>query len=128
MTAAGAATAGLGLWCGRTFGESSPRRSQELPQQHAWRDFRDMFGLFWSLRLAERFNIDAERSGWSERLGFNGFVAARDHATEADAAGFAPLAEPSSAPVRQTLANLLRRFTSPDWLEQRWPADPPASP
>ena len=114
MAAIVAANVGIG-W-GRDFGRLSPRRPQELPQQHAWRDFRDLFGLFWSLRLAERFNVDARRAGWPERLGWTGFTA-----TDEDADSETLLTSASPDVVRQNFANLLRRFVSTEWLAHRWP-------
>jgi hypothetical protein len=85
-----------------------------IPLDRAWLDFRDTFGLFWSLRLQERVNDAAMKLDWPVRLTWFGFVAASD--------GRPMTNWPSDLQraVRQTLQGLLRRFVSPRWLSARW--------
>jgi hypothetical protein len=78
-----------------------------------WFDFRDSFGLFWALRLMERVNDTAKQAGWDFDLGWGGFRTKQD---------FAPLGElPAEIeqPLRNTLAGLLRRFVSDEWIAER---------
>ncbi len=79
-----------------------------------WLDFRDMFGVVWGLRVAERINDTARRSNWDVRLRWDGF---HPDPTTASASGFAA----ADAAVQIALQNQLRRFVSPDWMEARRP-------
>lgn len=87
----------------------TPRRTARAPLDRLWLDFRDAFGLAWTLRVAEQFNSTAARSGWPIALGWNG---ARRASSEPNDAPLPPAA-------LQCLENLLRRFVSRDWIEVR---------
>lgn len=78
-----------------------------------WFDFRDSFGLFWSLRLIERVNDTAKQAGWDFDLGWSGFRTKQD---------FKPLGKlppEIDAALRNCLQGLLRRFVSREWIAQR---------
>ncbi len=67
-----------------------------------WSEFRNLFGTFWTLRISERFNVQAKLNHWPVELGYYGFrpaAAARDGLAD----------EP-----RQFLSSLLSRFISHD--------------
>ncbi|MBX9792173.1 MAG: hypothetical protein K2Y37_24895 [Pirellulales bacterium] len=87
-----------------------PRRRTALaPWDRTWLDFRDSFGTLWGLRVIERFNDVARRSGWPVRLTWSGFE------FEQEVQGELILQ------MRAAMASLLWRFVSDDWLQRRWP-------
>ena len=89
--------------------------SETSPLDRLWLDFRDQYGLLWSLRVVEQINSTAEMTGWDVRLTWRGFrrpdgsplVGSIDANTERG--------------LRQNLHNLLRRFVSPTWIAERLP-------
>ena len=74
------------------------------PSRRLWLAFRDHWGAVWALRVAERFNQAAARSGWDVRVGWSGPVPATE---ETDGGG------PSPEEVAALLRGLLRRFAEP---------------
>jgi hypothetical protein len=74
-----------------------------------WLDFRDAFGLVWSLRVAERMNTSAAMYSWPVQLGWRGF---RDR--ESASGGVVV-----PAAVAESLRTLLRRFVSAEWIDAR---------
>jgi hypothetical protein len=78
-----------------------------------WFDFRDSFGLFWALKLAERVNDAGKQAGWDFDLGWGGFRTKSE---------FAPLGE-MGPQVEEALMNslqgLLRRFVAAEWISGR---------
>jgi hypothetical protein len=78
-----------------------------------WSDFRDSFGLFWSLRLIERVNDTAKQAGWDFDLGWSGFR------TKSDFQPLSVLPPEIDAALRNCLQGSLRRFVSPEWIAQR---------
>jgi hypothetical protein len=91
------------------------RRKAEQPIDQLWLDFRDMFGVLWSLRVAERINAAAAMNGWNVALSWSGFR--RADAAETDASAEIPA--DVAVVLRQNLLNLLRRFVSPQWIKRR---------
>jgi hypothetical protein len=77
----------------------------------AWREFRSLFGLVWSYRLAERVNQQAAREEWPIRLGQYGFFNVTDGTPASVAA--------EEARVNHTLKWLLRRFVDDQWIDAR---------
>lgn len=74
-----------------------------------WLDFRDAYGLVWSLRVAERMNTSAAMYEWPVQLGWQGF-----HNREP---GSGPVVVPEA--VEESLRTLLRRFVSAEWIDAR---------
>lgn len=96
--------------------QAVPRR----PRAHCtgldrvWLDFRDAFGVVWALRVAERMNASASMYQWPVTLHWHGFLP-----NEASAA----TVEVPEA-VEESLRSLLRRFVSPEWIDQRLGVEP----
>ena len=78
-----------------------------------WFDFRDTFGLFWSLRLIERVNDTANTAGWDFDLGWGGFR------TKSDFEPLAKLPPEVDRALRNCLEGSLRRFVSSEWISER---------
>lgn len=78
-----------------------------------WFDFRDAFGLFWSLRLIERVNDTAQQAGWDFDLGWSGFR------TKSKFEPLSKLPPETETALRNCLQGLLRRFVSREWIAQR---------
>ena len=72
-----------------------------------WRDFRDAFGMVWSLRVMERVNATGKLCNWSDELTWFGFGKSE------------PIPEEESEERERTMRTLLRRFVSSDWIDQR---------
>ena len=88
-----------------------PRGKAAAPLDRVWLDFRDAFGVVWSLRVAERVNSTAAMVGWPVTLGWHGFRGPE---------GFSDgVSEMSAAVVEEMLRAPLRRFVSPEWIDQR---------
>jgi len=85
--------------------------SEESRFDRLWFDFRDMFGIVWSLRIQDRLNQTAEKEGWRCRLGPEGF--------EWDPRSLIHEREETEARLEHTLRWLLRRFVDPEWIETR---------
>lgn len=85
------------------------------PYDELWFDFRDSFGLFWSLRLVERVNdtASAKQADWDFDLGWGGFRTKQEFLT------LGKLPPEVDAALRNCLSGLLRRFVSREWIEQR---------
>jgi hypothetical protein len=94
-------------------------RSSDVPNPYdrLWFDFRDTFGLFWSLRLQERVNAVAVSNDWPLVLDWSGLV---DLATGRHIARVHESIEPT---LRTTMRGLLRRFVSGRWIAARMASD-----
>lgn len=79
------------------------------PMDLLWLDFRNHYGTLWGLRVSERFNASAQMYKWPIQLTWWGFR--RHEETE--------LTGEQAADMLHNLKNLLRRFVSPEWIEQR---------
>jgi hypothetical protein len=77
-----------------------------------WLDFRDAFGAVWALRVMERMNAASTMYGWPVLLSWNGFSPRDD----------APEVSPVPPTVEESLRTLLRRFVSPEWIDERMQA------
>ena len=73
------------------------------PLDRLWRDFCDAYGLLWGLRVAERFNAQAAKSGLPVRLGWRRFSAAAGQDLTA-------LSAAERRAVTDQLTSWLRRF------------------
>lgn len=78
-----------------------------------WLDFRDTFGLLWSLRLQERVNSVAHSSQWLLWLSWLGL---RHGQTDEPLTSVDSTIEPT---LRTTLKGLLRRFVTGRWIAKR---------
>lgn len=78
-----------------------------------WLDFRDSFGLFWSLRVRERVNAAARQFGWDVELTWRGFR------RPSDGAALGEMDAGIESKLRTTLKGLLRRFVSSRWIAER---------
>ncbi|MFI4876190.1 MAG: hypothetical protein ACIALR_12655 [Blastopirellula sp. JB062] len=95
------------------------RGSVSRPEDRVWLDFRDSFGAFWGLRVAERINASATRYQWGLWLTWSGFA-------QVEFVGLAgEVNEEVNSALRLSLRSLLRRFVSDDWLRQRLPPEKP---
>jgi hypothetical protein len=84
------------------------RSSTSNRLDRAWLDFRDEFGVVWSLRIIERVNAAAAMYDWPTMLTWHGFeTRASTTYTEVP-----PV-------VEESFRTLLRRFVSPAWIDQR---------
>ncbi len=91
---------------------------RQLPRQtrgfdRLWLDFRDAFGSLWGARVLERVNATAVMYDWSIRLGWNGFHHVDDPMAQAE------IPAEIAADLKQTLVNLMRRFVSQTWIDDR---------
>lgn len=75
-----------------------------------WLDFRDAFGVVWSLRVAERINAATALTGWPTTLGWRGFRTPD---------GSPAIVSEMPAAVEESFRTLLRRFVSSDWIDRR---------
>jgi hypothetical protein len=78
-----------------------------------WLDFRDTFGLFWSLRVQERLNAAAKQFDWPIELHWTGWVTSDGQPLREE------LPQEQLKPVLVTFRGLLRRFVSNAWIDQR---------
>lgn len=102
-----------------TVFEWPPRAHVTRPEDRVWLDFRDCFGAFWALRVAERINASASRYQWGLWLTWNGF-------SQVEFVGVAgEVNEEVNSALRLSLRSLLRRFVSDEWLRQRMPPEKP---
>ena len=97
------------------------RARSDLGWNRVWRDFCNLYGVVWALRVMERTNALADSVGAAVALDWWGFYAIRqDSASKesASAARDAPAAD-EMAKVDAGLRNLLRRFVSNRWIDDR---------
>jgi hypothetical protein len=85
--------------------------SSSLSWNRLWTDFRNLFGIVWALRIAERVNAQAAKEGWGVRLGMRGFIDARSGERVEP-----PQEDPQ---IDHTLRWLLRRFVDDEWIDSR---------
>jgi hypothetical protein len=86
--------------------------SASTPLDRLWIDFRDLFGIVWARRIADRINQAAAQANWPVRLLMSGFV-------PVDPARPLALTPQQSEQIEQTLRWLLRRFVDPEWIDER---------
>lgn len=75
-----------------------------------WLEFRDVFGVLWALRVAERVNAAAQMYGWPLRLNWTGFERTDEQPWSDDAA---------PPQLHQTFHSLLRRFVAEEQSSRR---------
>ena len=85
--------------------------TSRLPLDRLWLDFRDLVGMAWGLRVAERFNGTARTQGWNVTLHWHGL---------ADVSGGQPSLSPEVEQAAQrSLASLVGLFAAPTWIADR---------
>jgi hypothetical protein len=97
----------LGVW-GISFSvitaAAIPRRpTAQFRLDQQWLDFRDGWGLVWSLRMLEQVNVTARRNGWKVVLLWSGFQTT-------DGSPLTDLPPEQIRVLEQSVNNLLRRF------------------
>ena len=76
-----------------------------------WFDFRDLFGIVWSIRIQERINQLAVTEGWPVRLNADGFTW--------DVRATDDVRQPSELRLAHALYWHLWRFVEPEWIATR---------
>lgn len=89
------------------------RRRPAEPLDHLWLDFRDAFGLLWTLRVAEQINKVSRASGWNVSASWQGI---RSHGQSLGLQEWPP---DQRRAFHQSLCNLLRRFVNEEWIAAR---------
>lgn len=104
----GLACLAAGIWL--AVARSGAGRRARAPIDRVWLDFRDTFGAFWGLRVAERIRASSTRLGWNVTLTWNGVSTVGDERE---------IPAETSEAIWNALRSLLRRFVSPEWIAQR---------
>jgi len=76
-----------------------------------WFDFRDTFGIVWSIRVQDRLNLIAEKENWQTRLGPHGFEWELKTSLEQR--------KSTQDRMEHALRWNLRRFVDPEWIDER---------
>ena len=93
----------------------TPRRVRgPEPLDCAWRDFRDLFGMVWALRVTERLNFIADQNQWQVRLRWSGFQ-------EVNVDKPTPMSAEERGQITKNLRSRLLPFVSADWIAERLP-------
>ena len=90
---------------------SAPTRFDAL-----WWDFRDAFGIVWSMRVQEQLLDAARREHWCVSLGTEGFLW--------DAKATPEQRQQTEQQLEHALRWSLRRFVDPPWIDARLQSDP----
>lgn len=101
----------LALAATSTFVMRKTSVDTQRPLDCVWIDFRNAFGAVWGLRIAERVNSEAKMYGWNVHLSWHGLVSISGQP--------ATLPPEIDEAVRKSLKTLLRRFVSPEWIDER---------
>lgn len=101
----------------RPLGDSNNQSRRMEAMNTVWLDFRNAFGTIWGLRIAERVNANATRYDWGVVLHWSGFE--RASADEAEATDLSGVPDEVVNALEPSTRVLLRRFVSPEWLEER---------
>ena len=82
--------------------------------QELWVDYRDIFGIVWARRVADRVNQFAVRESWNHRLTLDGFVSAdAEPSTQTEARN-----DQVTGREGRVLCWILRRFVDREFLER----------
>jgi len=132
-----AATAATRVWfallctsaaCALATAKWPRARRGATPWDQLWIDFRNAYGIVWSLRVEERLNASLAAAGENTRLGWNGFEipphqeqeAVNDQPPEATtSSGVATITNAKDLAALPALVALLRRFVSKEWIAKR---------
>jgi hypothetical protein len=91
------------------------RRGPLAEFAEVWRDFRDWYGAVWSLRVMERMDASSRMYGWPVGLTWDGFTWPSDDSKD----GACELTADKRGAIDLALRSLLRRFVSPEWIDER---------
>lgn len=80
-------------------------------EQRLWTDFRDLYGVLWTLRVAERINAISAEKRLPVRLAWHGFQAA-NHSTD-------DINPDDYREASQAMQAILLRFVSQQWQARR---------
>lgn len=89
----------------------APKGSRSPTINHVWIDFRDWFGAVWALRVAERLRASSAMYDWQLDVTWQGFP-------QLDPPGSLPVEVEQAA--AKSLRIMLRRFVSPEWIDERY--------
>ncbi|MCA8990370.1 MAG: hypothetical protein KDA88_00230 [Planctomycetaceae bacterium] len=89
---------------------SKRQYAEESPYTTIWNDFRDTFGLVWSVRILERL----QEQGRRDQLPVEWSAEGLHWCTEDESAR-----EAAEVKISHTLRWLLRRFVEPEWIDAR---------
>ncbi len=89
------------------------RSTVVLPEDRAWIDFRNGFGIVWAKRIQDRVNDSATKENWPAELTTQG-LAWKDRDVDSAAR------ERTLERYQHTLRWLLRRFVDVEWLDRRF--------
>jgi hypothetical protein len=96
------------------------RKSAGTSWNTVWRDFRDLYGAVWALRVLQRFNAMAEASAWPVRLQWSGFVSTKVSSQPTDGPLLVESVTNNLPPdAAREIHSLLRRFVATDWIGDR---------
>jgi len=95
------------------FAQQPARAKGNTTLDRLWLDFRDMFGLFWGLRVHERLNAAAKMHHWPVVLQWSGWTTADGQRLTSE------LAAEEQRAILTTFRGLLRRFVSNAWIDSR---------
>lgn len=87
------------------------------PLDRLWTDYRNTFGIVWARRLQDRINAVAEQQNWPVRLAPDGLRWDDKISPERR--------KEAAAHVEQSFRWMLRRFVSPEWIDQRLQSEEP---
>ena len=87
-------------------------RCSKLGIERVWADFRDSFGVVWSRRVAERFNLMAKRDKLEVRIQNDGIIINGDSGCSESTI--------EQSREEQILRWILKRFVDEPWLNHRF--------
>jgi hypothetical protein len=97
---------------------SGRRAADAEPLNRLWRDFRNLIGMVWAFRVAERVNFLAEHLEWNVRLRWPGFQTINGRTEQA-------VTPEIRDTVTKNLRSMLLPFVSAEWIAQRLDDRPP---
>lgn len=115
------------MWAGvrvrHSLIRSLPDKSEKCASvrlQALWSTFRDLYGLVWAGRVADRVNQFADREAWDVRLTLDGFVRCTPDTAGNCVPPNDPQGQPLSVPDRpvQVLCWVLRRFLDQPFIRR----------
>jgi hypothetical protein len=104
--------------------DAASGQSRQQRVNTMWFHFRDLFGIVWAKRVADRVNQFAARESWSVILTLDGLTMRDDETSQSSVVGsressgsLPPLCDQALDRPQQVLCWVLRRFATPPWFE-----------